>query len=71
MEIALTAKILADVGNNFFHFCWTAPNFGGFIPFCKAEFAVVIASFGDVPVDDDTLFEIHGVPLSCLLLFEG
>lgn len=54
-KVALTAKVLADIGYNFFHVFRITPKFSGFVPFCKAEFAVVIACFGDMPVDDDAL----------------
>jgi len=52
-------KVITDVGNYFFNICRIAPNFGGLVPFGKAEFAMVIACFGDMPVDDDEFFDIH------------
>ena len=35
------------------------PNFDRLVPLGKAEVAVIVTGFGDVPVDDDKFFDIH------------
>jgi hypothetical protein len=59
--------MLIDIENHFFNISRIAPDFGGLVPFGKAEFAMVIACFGDMPVDDHAFIKIHGVPPSYLL----
>jgi hypothetical protein len=69
VENIKTAKMLIDIENHFFNISRIAPDFGGLVPFGKTEFAMVIACFGDMPVDDYAFIKIHGVPPSCLLPF--
>jgi hypothetical protein len=55
----LTAKMLTNVRKYFLHIVRIAPNFNRLVPLGKAEFAVIVTGFGDVPVDDDEFFDIH------------
>lgn len=55
----LTAEMLTDVRKYFLYIVRIAPNFDGLVPLGKAKFAMVIACFGDMPVDDDEFFDIH------------
>lgn len=56
---SLTAEMLADVGENMLHVLERVPDFYGLVPLGEAEAAVIVASFGDVPVDDDEVLGIH------------
>lgn len=58
-EDTLTAEMLTDVRKYFLYIVRIAPDFGRLVPLGKAEFAMVIACFGDMPVDDDEFFDIH------------
>lgn len=58
VEDPLTAEMFADVHDNLLHVFRIAPDFGGLVPLGEAEAAVVVAGFGDVPVDDDSL-DVH------------
>lgn len=58
-ENSLAAKVLANVRKYFLYVVRIAPDFGGLVPFGKTEFAMVIACFGDMPVDDDEFLDIH------------
>ena len=51
--------MLTNVRKYFLHIVRIAPNFNRLVPLGKAEFAMVIACFGDMPVDDDEFFDIH------------
>ena len=55
----LTAEMLTNVRKYFLYVVRIAPNFDGLVPLGKAEFALIVAGFGDVPVDDDEFFGIH------------
>lgn len=55
----LTAEMLTNVRKYFLYIVRIAPDFGRLVPLGKAEFAMVIACFGDMPVDDDEFFDIH------------
>ena len=35
------------------------PNFDRLVPLGKAEVAVIVTGFGDVPIDNDEFFDIH------------
>jgi len=59
VEDSLTAEMVADVHDNLLHVFGIAPDFDRFVPLGKAEVAVIVAGFGDVPVDDDDFFDIH------------
>jgi hypothetical protein len=58
-EDTLTAEMLTNVRKYFLYIVRIAPDFGRLVPLGKAEFAMVIACFGDMPVDDYEFFDIH------------
>ena len=51
--------MLANVRKYFLYVVRITPNLDRFVPLGKAEFAVIVTGFGDVPVDDDKFFDIH------------